>query len=433
MLRDYPLRKRPCWKSGYRAPSQGRSSNECCDSLGIKTIEYPELVEDSDQYGLTSEAESDSTPAQPIGRRVWGEPRMLPGNSECHVIPVERECRDLQQLDLWAASLEDATGVAPNLSLDQIVVRKAREELSSGSCRNLFCKAQARRKKFQSRRYEGEITVRQSVVNRIRQWIQSSTMWGEYPPWIDAFASKHLFDAFCSNAEGEGWGDPASEDADPTHTVPAYRTDNNADDWDPPPQRCFSHNSALVPLEESHNSPMSSSLTPRDLLCASDSESDCHLLTDTEPDSLLFKECRAMKRRKRRDEAKRERCQAQSRSAGMPSSDSQGSVRSPPQVHGIKMKRKSLKEMLVKPHEHHGASSGHHMKPRGHTQWNSGCESQAERHIRSVISADEDSTGCEDLKEMIMQKYQKTFSKQSILLMSPRRLRLPKDRMHRSS
>ena len=50
-----------------------------------------------------------------------------------------------------------------------------------------------------------------------------------------------------------------------------------------------------------------------------------------------------MKRRKHQDEAKRERCQALSRSAGMPSSDSHGSVPSPPQVHGIKMKRKPLK------------------------------------------------------------------------------------------
>ena len=30
-----------------------------------------------------------------------------------------------------------------------------------------------------------------------------------------------LFNAFCSDAEGEGWGDPASDDADPTQTVPA--------------------------------------------------------------------------------------------------------------------------------------------------------------------------------------------------------------------
>ena len=169
-----------------------RSSNECCDSLEIKTIEYPESVEDSDQYGLTSEAESDCTPAQAIGRRVWGEPRMSPGNSECHAIPVERECCDLQQLDLWVDSLEDATGDAPKLSLDQIFVRKAREELNSGSCRDQFFKAQARRKKFRSRRYEGEIAVRQSVVNQIRRWIQSSTMWGECLPLIDAFASKHL-------------------------------------------------------------------------------------------------------------------------------------------------------------------------------------------------------------------------------------------------
>ena len=116
-----------------------------------------------------------------------------------------------------------------------------------------------------------------------------------------------------------------------------------------------------------------------------------------------------MKRRKRQEEAKRERCQGQSRSAGMPSSDPQGSVPSPPQVHGIKTKQKSLKEMLVKPQEHHGASFGHHRKPREDTQLNSGWESQAERHIRSVISADEDRTGCEDLKEMIMQKYQKSF------------------------
>ena len=306
---------------------------------------------------------------------------MSPGNSECQTILVEREYCSLQQLDLWADSLEDATGDAPNRSLDQICVRKVREELSSGSCRDPVFKAQARRKKFRSRRYEGEIAVRQSVVNRIRRWIQSSTMWGECPPLIDAFASKHLkrfpyfwtqqqnalfqpwndaylwmhppndqweqcvsklpfhgargmaiqpvrkdadwlwdfgevvldwidipegsplfedaqgtvhttktpygialFDVVCGDAEGEGWGDPDSEDIEPTHTRPAYRTDKNADNWDPPPQRWSSHDSALVPREGSLTSPMSSSLTPRDLLCASHSESDSDLLTDTEPD-----------------------------------------------------------------------------------------------------------------------------------------------------
>ena len=93
-----------------------------------------------------------------------------------------------------------------------------------------------------------------------------------------------LFDAFRSDAEGEGWGDPDSEDAYPAHTVPAYPTKKNADDWDPPSQRWSSHDSALVTREGSHTSPMSSSPTPRDLLCASDSESDSDLLTDTEAD-----------------------------------------------------------------------------------------------------------------------------------------------------
>ena len=119
----------------------GRSSYECCDSLEIKTIEHPESVDVSDQYGLTSQADSDCTPAQAIGRRVWGEPCMSPGNSECHAISVERDCCDLQQLDLWADSLEDATGDAPGLSLNQIFVRKAREELSPGSCRDHCFKA----------------------------------------------------------------------------------------------------------------------------------------------------------------------------------------------------------------------------------------------------------------------------------------------------
>ena len=82
----------------------GRFSNECCDSLEIKTIEYPESVEDSDQYGLTSEAMSECTPAQAIGRHMWPEPRMSTGNSECHAIPVDRECCDLQQFDLWVDS-----------------------------------------------------------------------------------------------------------------------------------------------------------------------------------------------------------------------------------------------------------------------------------------------------------------------------------------
>ena len=61
----------------------------------------------------------------------------------------------------------------------------------------------------------------------------------------------------------------------------------------------------------------------------------------------------------------------------------------------------------MKPHEHHGASFGHRMKLRGHTQLNSGWHSQAERNIRSVISADKDWMRCEDLNEMFMQKYRK--------------------------
>ena len=90
----------------------GRSSTECCDSAEIKTIEVPVISEESNQYGVASEAESDSASAQALGRRVWGEPRMLPGNRSCHAIQVERDCCDLQQLDPWADSTEDAAGDA---------------------------------------------------------------------------------------------------------------------------------------------------------------------------------------------------------------------------------------------------------------------------------------------------------------------------------
>ena len=62
--------------------------------------------------------------------------------------------------------------------------------------------------------------------------------------------------------------------------------------------------------------------------------------------------------------------------------------------------------MLIKPNEHAGVTIGHRMKPRGRIQLHPGLDSQPERNIQSVISADEDCTGCEDLKDMIMSRYQ---------------------------
>ena len=35
----------------------GRSSTECCDSAEMKTIEVPVISEESEQYGVTSEAD----------------------------------------------------------------------------------------------------------------------------------------------------------------------------------------------------------------------------------------------------------------------------------------------------------------------------------------------------------------------------------------
>ena len=47
-----PIEKAALLEELLQRTFPGSPSNECCDSLEIKTIEYPESVEDSDQYGL---------------------------------------------------------------------------------------------------------------------------------------------------------------------------------------------------------------------------------------------------------------------------------------------------------------------------------------------------------------------------------------------
>ena len=170
----------------------GRSSTECCDSAEIKTIEVPVISEESDQYGVPSEAESDSASAQALRCRVLGEPRMSPRNTSCHALEVQRDCCELQQLDLWADSTEDAAGDAPDLNLMKIRERGRREESSPRTSGDLFFKAKAGRKKYRSVKYKGEVAVRQCGVNCIVGWIQSTTVWGNCPSLTDAFPSKYV-------------------------------------------------------------------------------------------------------------------------------------------------------------------------------------------------------------------------------------------------
>ena len=110
-----------------------------------------------------------------------------------------------------------------------------------------------------------------------------------------------------------------------------------------------------------------------------------------------------MKRKKKRDEAKRETGEAQTPLSGMHSDSAFDSTQDSVsyKVHG-----NSLKQMLIKPNEYAGVTFSHRMKPRGRTQLHSGWDSQPEGRIQSVISADEDWTGCADLKDMIMSRYQ---------------------------
>ena len=52
-----------------------------------------------DQYGITSGADSEGPSAHSEVRRMWGSARMSPNNVSCHVVQVEPDCCDLQQLD----------------------------------------------------------------------------------------------------------------------------------------------------------------------------------------------------------------------------------------------------------------------------------------------------------------------------------------------
>ena len=329
---------------------------------------------------------------------------------------MERDCCDLQQLDLWANSTEDAAGDAPDLNLMQIRERGRRGESSLRPSGDLFFRAQARRKKYRSVKYKGEVAVRQCVVNRIVRWIQSSRIWGNCPSLTDAFSSKYLkrfsnfwtqhhnapfqpwneaylwmhppnalweqcvpklkfhgarglaiqpvrkdadwwwefgevsldwidipegsplfedaqgnihttktpymialFDAFCSDAEGERRGDPDDIMA-PYHSVPAHRTKKNTDDWDRSPHRRTSLHSQIPSGYERATYNATHPTSDELVRSHSESESDWDGVADTARDtsnSSLSKECRAMKSKKNREEAKRERREAQARSSGM--------------------------------------------------------------------------------------------------------------------
>ena len=174
------------------------SCSTCCFGLGFQHQNLQDFIKIiraliKDIFlGVTSGAESDSASAQALGRRVWGEPRMSPGNTSCQAIQVERDSCDLQQLELWADLTEDTAGDATDLNLMQIRERGRREESSPRLNGDLFFKAQARRKKYRSVKYKGEVAVRQCVANGIVRWIQSTTVWGNCPSFTDAFSSKYF-------------------------------------------------------------------------------------------------------------------------------------------------------------------------------------------------------------------------------------------------
>ena len=306
------------------------------ETLGPGVAEVKTVEIHDDQYGITSAAESDGPSAHCAVRRIWGWARMSPDNVACHVVQVEQDCCDLQHLDLWADSCETAQGGAePDLSS---VGRSRRSNIPTETAAwtpvwrsaAQHQKTQAREKKFRSKRNKGEIAVRQCIVDRIMQWIQTTTVFGQCPPLTDAFEGKSskrfdrfwdrqknalfqpwneahlwlqppselwercvpklrldgawgvaiqpvrrdaawwwdfgevvldwidipigsplfedargivhttkcdysiaLFDAFCDDTEGEGWGDPDDVVSDPD-TVPAYKKGWSSEDWDSP-------------------------------------------------------------------------------------------------------------------------------------------------------------------------------------------------------
>ena len=192
---------------------------------------------------------------------------------------------------------------------------------------------------------------------------------------------------------------------DRSYSVPAYRT-NKKEDWDTAPQRRTSLHSQIPSGYERATYSAIHPTSDELLRSESEAEWDGNGVPDTASDtsnSSLSKECRAMKRKKKQDEANRETREAQAPSSGMQSvsafDSTQGSLSC--KVHG-----NSLREMLIKPNEYACVMFSHQMNPRGRIQLHSGWDFQPERRIQSVISADEDCTGCEDLKDMIMSRYQ---------------------------
>ena len=153
------------------------------ETLGPGVAEVKTVEVHDDQYGITSEAESEGPSAHSEVRRMWGSARMSPDNVACHVVQVERGCCDLQQLDLWADSGETAQGGAdPDLSS----VRRSRRSnipTETAALRPVWRsaaqhqKTQAREKKFRSKRMKGAVAVRQCVVDRIMRWIQTASVW----------------------------------------------------------------------------------------------------------------------------------------------------------------------------------------------------------------------------------------------------------------
>ena len=468
------------------------------ETLGPGVAEVKTVEVHDDQYGITSEAESEGPSAHSEVRRMWGSARMSPDNVACHVVQVERDCCDLQQLDLWADSGETAQGGAdPDLSS----VRRSRRSnipTETAALRPVWRsaaqhqKTQAREKKFRSKRMKGAVAVRQCVVDRIMRWIQTATVFGQCPPLTDAFASKSLkrfdrfwdrqtdalfqpwneahlwlrppnelweqcvpklrfdgargvaiqpvrrdaewwwdfgevvldwidisigsplfedaqgmvhttkceyrialFDAFCSDAEGEGWGDPEDVVSDP-HTVPAYKKGWSSEDWDSP--------STVAPPPSPHRSTFDLPAphpAPSELL-RPDSDAE----TESDDDSPYpHRMCRGMKRKIHREQAKREKRQAMPRSdseLGMCANSSPDFSDSSPSLPQAANGINSL------PHDQCDSVRsrfGHRARPPGRTHVQAGWTATPERHIRSVIQADEDWSGAESLKETIMEKY----------------------------
>ena len=112
-----------------------------------------------------------------------------------------------------------------------------------------------------------------------------------------------------------------------------------------------------------------------------------------------------MKRRLHREQAKRKKCQAMPRSdsgLGMCANSSPDFSDSSPSLPQAANGINSL------PHDQCNSVRsrfGHRARPPGRTHVQAGWTATPERHIRSVIQADEDWSGAGSLKKTIMEKY----------------------------